>query len=60
MNNLLSGYMYAIGLVSAIIIPLVLLIDGFIKPVMGVGPNSKRKKKVFEDEKKSAESESLR
>jgi hypothetical protein len=60
MNNMLAGYMYSIGLVSAIIIPFILIIDAFVKPLLGYGPNSKRKKKKFEDDQIEVEIEKLR
>jgi hypothetical protein len=41
-NNLLKSYIYFVGLFSATIIPIFLIVDCF-KPLLGRGPNAKKK-----------------
>ena len=44
LNNMMKGYMYAIGLISLVVLPFIIVIDCFF-PVMGRGPNAKRRPK---------------
>jgi len=41
-HNLIKGYVYLLGLLSAVLIPLALLFDLFI-PIMGRSPAKKKK-----------------
>lgn len=58
MNHLLQTYMYSIGLISAIVIPTIFMIDCFY-PILGVSPTRKRKahhlKKEEGDQKEANE-----
>jgi hypothetical protein len=42
-NNTIKFYIYLTGLASAILIPIVLLIDTFFFPVVGYGPLQKKR-----------------
>lgn len=44
LNNMMKTYMYAIGLISVFILPFIIVIDCFF-PVMGRGPNAKKREK---------------
>ena len=43
-NNMIKAYIYATGLFSAIVIPIVLIIDIFFFPVVGYGPVQKKRR----------------
>ena len=43
MNNLMKAYMYMMGVLAVIFIPILLLIDCFV-PILGRGPHAERKR----------------
>lgn len=45
LNNMMKAYMYAIGLISLLVLPFITIIDCFF-PVMGRGPNAKKRRAV--------------
>ena len=54
LNNMMKAYMYAIGLLSLVVLPFITLIDCFF-PVMGRGPNAKRKRAAAQAQKDKKE-----
>ena len=48
MNNLMKAYMYMMGVLAVIFIPILLLIDCFV-PILGRGPHAERKRAKEEE-----------
>ena len=42
-NNLLKSYIYLIGIITAVLLPIALIVDTFVFPILGRGPHAKKR-----------------